>query len=75
MQGAAQTGAISLEFGEAGQLASAGLGESLLSPVLPLGEEEEVDSAREEVQLAGPVRRSSRRTARRTSRRQEVIYD
>jgi hypothetical protein len=74
-EGAAQTGAIFLGLGEVGLPPSAGPGEGFLSSVLPPEGEEGVERGREEIQVAGPVRRSSRRTARRTSRRQEIIYD
>jgi len=68
MEGAAQTGAISLDLGAAGQLALPGPSEGLCSLALPPREEERIDRAKE-IQLAGPVRRTSRRTARRVSRR------
>jgi len=69
IEGAAQTGAMYLHLGEAGLLTSSGKGEGLCSRALPPGGEEQVDRGREEIQLAGPVRRTARRTARRTSRR------
>jgi hypothetical protein len=68
MEGAAQTGVITLDLGAAGPLALAGPSEGICSPALPPREEETVDKAKE-IQLAGPVRRTSRRTARRVSRR------
>jgi hypothetical protein len=69
MEGGAQTGAISLDLGEADAPAWAGPSEGLCSLALPPREEESVAGAGEEIQLAGPVRRSARRTSRRTSRR------
>jgi hypothetical protein len=68
VEGAAQTVAISLDLGEVGPLASAGPSKGLCSTALPPREGETLDSARE-IQLAGPVRRTSRRTSRRVSRR------
>ncbi len=70
MEGVAQTGAMSRQFGEAGRLASTEPGAGLCSRVLPPGGEEQIDRGREEIRLAGPIRRATRRTARRTSRRQ-----
>jgi hypothetical protein len=69
-EGATQTGAIFLDLGEVGLPPSAGSGENLFSSVLPLEGEEGVERGREEIQVAGPVRRTARRTSRRTSRRQ-----
>ena len=69
IEGAAQTGAMYLPLREAGLLSSFGKEEGLCSRSLPPGGEEQVERGREEIQLAGPVRRTSRRTARRTSRR------
>ena len=69
-EGAAQTGAIFLDLGAVGLPPSAGPGERFFSSVLPLEGEEGVDRTREEIQVAGPVRRTARRTSRRTSRRQ-----
>ena len=74
-EGAAQTEAMFLELGEIGLPPSAGPGEGFFSSALPPEGEEGVERGREEIQVAGPVRRTARRTSRRTSRRQEIIYD
>ena len=73
--GGTPPGPMCLDPGEVGLLTSTGRGEDLFSSVLRPEGEEQVDRGREEIQVAGPVVRSSRRTARRTSRRITVIHN
>jgi len=79
IESAAQTGAVYLHLREVGLLSLAGPGQGLCSKPLPPLTKEQANRGHEEIQLAGPVRRSmrrtARRTARRTSRRQAAIHD
>ena len=70
-----KTGGMLMEFRYAAHPTLPGRSDSACPSVLsPVGDER-IESSREAIQVAGPVRRASRRTARRTSRRQEIIYD
>ena len=72
---AAQTGAMFLDLAEVGLPPSVASGEGFFSSALPPEGKEGVERGREEIQVAGPVRRTARRTSRRTSRRQQIIYE
>lgn len=75
MTSVAQAGAVYLDFSQGGLFTSSGLVEGPCArPLAPLTREQ-LDGGLENIQLAGPVRRSMRRTARRTSRRQARIHD